>query len=268
MNFIALDEKARKALFKLATEKDIKLIAKKNKNEKQYLLRFKKNIERVTAAEIYKYVEENSLDQEDPIVDDFSKAICVKIVDKFGKASKLCDIIENTEFEELSDEQKEKLEEYREEYENKDLPISYEDFIKINCPPDQQTQITKIIEKAVGTVNKEKEKLEVELEKTKKQLYDLKTDFNNLNSEKKKIDAKNKENEKQLERINKKYSLDNATKKINKLLKTNFEKCSYEELFNELDNLEKELLSKGKHNELLDVLAAKYAITKIQKEEK
>ena len=48
MNFIALDEKARKALFKLATEKDIKLIAKKNKNEKQYLLRFKKNIERGT----------------------------------------------------------------------------------------------------------------------------------------------------------------------------------------------------------------------------
>lgn len=268
MNFTALDGKARKALFKLTSEKEIRSIAKKDKNEKQYLLRFKKNIEKITVSELYKYFEENCLDQDDPIVEDVSKAICLKIVDKFEKAPKLGEIIDSKEFENLSDEQKEKLEEFREEYDEADMPISYEDFIKIHCIPDKQTQIKILIEKAVGSVNKEKEKIEAELEKTKKQLYDLKTDFNNLNSEKKKTDAKNKENEKQLERINKKFSLDNATKKINKLLKTNFEQSSYNELFNELDNLEKELLSKEKYSELLDVFAAKYAITKIQKEEK
>lgn len=277
MNFIALDEKTRKALFKLVSEKELKHLAKKNKNEKQYLRKFKKSIEKITISEIYKYVEENNLDkyvkendsdQEDPIIVDFCTLLGGKIIDKFKNALKVCSIINNSEYEKLDGEQKEKIEEFREEFEKSDLPITLDDFVKINCLPDQQTITTIIINKAVGTISKEKENLENELIKIKKQLFDLKTDFNSLNKEKKNIESKNKENEKKLEKINKKYSLDNATIKINKLLKTNFENKTYSELFVELDDLEKELLSKGKYDDILDVLAAKYAITKIQKEEK
>lgn len=268
MNLLILNEKDRKALLKLVNEKDIKFLIKREKLEKQALFAFKDRLDKVNVKVIYEYVYENCLNSDDAIVSAYKKLLGGKIADIFKNAKRVAKIVSESEFEELTEEQNKELEKYKKGYEDSEMPISYEEFIKINCIPNKEDTTEQLIENALKSITKEKEKVEKELEKTKNQLFNLKTNFNKLNSDKKKIENDNKTLSKQIKSLEKKFSVENTITNIKKIIPEKFSSKTYEELLKELNELEGKYIADNKFDKAQEVLAAKYALIKSRKEDK
>lgn len=268
MNFLALSNDDRKSLYKLVTEKEYKTSIKGNsKLNKLYLKVFKKTMDRTPHAEVVAYVNDNILDTENEICKSFISEVAEKILERFPNADKIEEITNENEYNKLTDEQKQLIDEYKQEYEDAKMPIAFEDFIKFSCKPDNDSLIMEGIKKGTIELGKQLDKTKEKLENEEKKIEDLKAANNALLAEKKEAEKEVKELKKELSKNKKILTLENTVFKLKDILPKGYKETSFEKIYETLTEMETISL-KNKDQKIFKILAAKYALNKVREENK
>ncbi len=264
MQLIDLTPEERKKVLNVFTIKDLRMAAEMSDfNQNHYIKRFTKKLDRISKKEIDDYVSKVYTNLHDPIVDQCISAICMAIGAKFQYADEVSSLLEDTAYEDISDELRDELEKYRDAFENSGLKLDYETFIKLNTSPDPFEALRKIhaqlvedhmealnkLSEANTTIDKlmaEKDKLQNEIKKNKNETSNLRGDH-----------EANKERIRQYKKL---LSPQNVKSTVSKELGCSINGKTYNDIYQELSSKETECLKSNKLSDAMTVLAAKYAV--------
>lgn len=263
-NYIELNSEERKNLIKYLSEKEFKKLITKHSPSKAALSKAfsKTEVSRVDFSLFKKYVENHCELPADEIVDFYSMMVGSKIANKFSSHEKVKAVIDESTYNNLSEEKRNTLELYRNEYDESGIPINYDSYIKFLCMPDdaaiKEIQENKTAE-LIKLLEEEVSKKEEENSKLLSEKSDLAKQVKNLNNENAKLKNFAQSYEKML-------SVDNVALKVGSLLNDDFHAQTYDEIYKGLTSKEEEAASGGNHDLVLKILAAKYAVIKTMKE--
>ena len=264
-NFLELEKEDVKKLIKVVGEKDFKRAPQKILPDKRVVLKaLKKEINRVEFPKLRAYVEGHLDKMDDGIVVFYCKLLGVKLAKDYPFMDELHDVIGNSPFGELTDEQKANIAKHKEAYDANPVLDEYDNFIKFLCVPSKET-----IEKVVESKNEEILKgLQDEIEKIKTDYNRLVTDYND---QLKKTKVSNNEIErlkKANENLEKSMSFENVSFNLKQLLPAGFTATSMSEIYNELTKVEQVAMTTNNYELCNKALAAKFAVAKLMKEGK
>lgn len=264
MQLIDLTPEERKKVLSVFTIKDLRKAAEKSDfNQNHYIKRFTKKLDRISKKEIDDYVSKVYINLDDPIVDQCISAICMAIGAKFQYADEVASLLEDTAYDDISDELRDELEEYRDAFESSGLKLDYETFIKLNTHPDPFEALQKIytqllndhtevlgkLSEVITTMDKltaEKNKLQNELKKNKNETSNLRGDH--------------EANKEKIRHYKKLLSPQNIKSSVSKELGCSINGKTYDDIYQELSVKEAECLKNNKLTDAMTVLAAKYAV--------
>ena len=264
-NYIGLEKEDKKKLLKYVTEKEYKDAILNASSLKQAMARafHKPEPNRVKLPEFRTYIERNCENPKNKIVDFYTAMLYNKWSDKFDHHDKLKNMLNEISYNELTDEQKSEIESYRETYENSDMPINYDSYVRFLCLPNEE----ELAESEFNKIQKEKEKLEEDLTKKNEEHSQLLSEKNELMKQIKALNTENtklKSFEQSYERM---VAVDSIRIKMGSLFDESFTATSYKEIYEELNKKEKAAIDASDYDLCQKTLAAKYALSKAMKEE-
>lgn len=263
-NFLELEKDDVKKILKVVGEKDYKKVSPSMAPSRLALNNAfqKAELSRVSISVLRSYVEKNVYNSKDEIVIFYCKMLGKKLTSEYKYTDKIAKVIDDNEYDKLTDEQKEKIEEYREEYNaNPVIPV-FENYVRFLCVASEES-LKKIKDEKTQEIMKEKSEL---IEK-------LTNDYNRIVNEYNDLYKKNKQANKELDKANKSIesykksvSVDNIKYQLSDILPPDFKATTYREIYNELSRVEENCLEKSDYDLCKRIVAAKYAIVKILKE--
>lgn len=280
MYLFSLTAEERKALYKTITIEDFKKLVQTEKGAPMSVLKSTgKAYDRLKKPDLDKYVEENYTKGNNPVVVLFGKTLTVKFANQFKSYPELEKILDGKEYNELTEEEKATVKSLEEEYKKTDLKLPFEILVKwiVNPSEEEVKEITQSInEKEFNEMTEEVKKLKEEIAQLKDDAAAAKKENNQIQKENNALTKDNKKllkiieglNGKIEENENKKITTDSIKGKISDLLGYEFKDMEVHDLLAALSNLESESIKTKNYENVDKVLAAKYAINQILKEEK
>lgn len=274
MHLANLEKEKRNKLYKIIKVDDIRVYISKNKLRKVCLGLLKKDVKKLTKKDLVEYVESclmNNNEQDPPV-----KWLCEIVREKFNlKFRQLKDIeglLKNQHFNMIDSETIDKLGKYRSKYNELDLPLDFDDFISLYCLPNDLTLLQIEIEKN-NFLNSENQKNLDEIFRLDNENNSLKADVKRLKKdlqENQSITNKLKETTKKQEVYISKYenilSVDNLMVNLSDLIDISNINMDTMQIYDKLVNAETNAVVTKNYELVQKILAAKYALIKLEKE--
>ncbi|MBQ7991849.1 MAG: hypothetical protein IJ252_02350 [Solobacterium sp.] len=265
-NMPAMSEEEKKQILKIVNENDYKKFLKGKKvDAKAVYSAFQKvGMNSVPLGNFRSYVKDHIYDVDDTFVAIYLELIETKLEKTVPSWDEITDIINDRQYRELSKEDLDKLEEYREAYEKADLPISYDRMIVYCCITPMSQYREAMEEKYKDQLQELKEALETE----KKNHAETRKLLNEETRNSKKLTRELEHNKAEMERYESMLSVDSAVIRLSELLGIKDVNPDPKVLIESLNKLEVGSLNRQDYNRYMEILAAKYALAKVLEESK
>ena len=260
-NYLEIEKEEAKKLIKYVTEKDYKRGTSHFAPPKTALLRAfsKAELSRVDFSTMKAYANKNFVNPDDEVMVFYNKLIDRKLSETISFHSKLQNLVNNGKYEELSEDTKDEIEQYRASFDSLGVPISFDSYIKFLCVPSDSS-----IEKLNADKSEQKIKeLENKINKIQEEYNSLAKDFND---QVKQIRVKNNEIDRlksQIAEYEQMVSIGNVVGKLSDLLPKDYRPQSYEEVYKELEKYELQYYENNEFEKCKQILSAKFALINI-----
>ena len=260
-NYIELEKDDRKKIIKYVNEKKYKKAERHISPPVAALTSAfgKPELSRVDYSTMRSYVYKNCVYPNNEIIKFYDILVERKMSDNIDFHSKLADLINDRTYSELDDETKAKIEEYRSEFDELEIPFGYDVYIRFLCVPEESS-IEKLKEDTVDQLVKE---MQSKLDESQNEYNKLAKNFNeqvkqirNQNNEIARLKSEKDKYEKLL-------SISNITEKLSDVLPEGFKAETYKEVYEKLNELEKDCYLKKEFDKCKRLLSAEYVVIKI-----
>lgn len=264
-NMPAMTEEEKKQIYKIVSESDYKKFLKNRKfDAKAVFDAFQKvGMNSVAFGNFRSYVKDHIYDADDPFVTVYLELIESKFEKEFASWESFSSIIDDREYKKLSKEDLNRLEEFRDEYEKTDLPLPFDRMIVYCCMTPMSLYREAMEEKYKDTVRHLQESLTEEKTnhaETKRQLTEATRNG-------KALERQLEQNNKKIEKYESMLTPDNVVMRLADLLGIKEVNPDPKVLIESLNKLEVGCLNRQDYNRYMEILAAKYAIAKVLKED-
>lgn len=264
-NMPAMTEDEKKQIYKIVSENDYKQFLRNKKfDAKAVYAAFQKvNMNSVPFGNFRSYVKDHIYDTDDPFVSIYLELIESKLEKDFPSWNAFISAIDDREYKQLSKEDLDKLEEYRGEYDKTDLPLPFDRMIVYSCMTPMSLFREAMEEKYKDTVRLLQESLTEEKNnhnETKRQLSEATRTGKTLERQ---LEQKNK----MIEQYESMLTPDKVVMRLSELLGIKDVNPNPKALIESLNKLEVGCLNRQDYNRYMEILAAKYAIAKVLKED-
>ena len=261
-NYIELEKDDRKKIIKYVSEKEYK---KADGHISPSVTALKEafggkiELSRVDYSTMRSYAYKNCVYPGNEVMKFYNTLIDRKLSENVDFHTELISLINDRTYSELDEETKEKIEDYRSEYDELEMPFGFDTYIRFLCVPEESS-IEKLKEETVDQVVKE---MQAKLDEAHDEYNKL---VKNFNEQVKQIRSQNNEiaklkNEK--EKYEKYFSVSNIVENVGEILPEGFEAKNHREIYEKLHEIESEYYLKNDLEKCRKILSAKYAVATI-----
>lgn len=263
-NMPAMSEEEKKQLLKFVNDNDYKKFLKGKKIDTKivYAAFQKVGMSSVPFGNFRSYVKDHIYDPDDTFVAIYLELLETKLERTVPSWVEITSIINDRKYKELSKDDLEKLEEYREAYEKADLPLPYDRMITYCCI----TSMSQFREAMEAKYKDQLQELKDAIEAEKKSHGETRKLLNEEIRNSKKLSRELEHNKAEMERYESMLSVDNAVIRLSDLLGIKDVNPDPKTLIESLNKLEVGCLNRQDYNRYMEILAAKYALAKVLEE--
>ena len=260
-NYIELENDDRNRIIKYVSEKEYKRADSHISPPVAALKDAFGQIElsRIDYSTMRSYAYKNCVYPGNEVMKFYNILIDRKLSENVDFHNELISLINDRSYCGLDEEAKEKIEDYRAEYNELEMPFEFDTYIRFLCVPEDSS-IEKFKEETVNQMVKE---MQTKLDEAHDEYNKL---VKNYNEQVKQIRSLNNEIEKlksEKEKYEKYFSVKNIVKNVSDILPEGFEAKTYREVFEKLNEIESDNYLKNDFEKCREILSAKYAVATI-----